>query len=658
MDSGNSQTPSRAGKRLRSEEPNGDARGASDAPQIVVVDLEDEPQDKEQAPEPTPAPPAPLGEGAAAAPTETQQKVPTPPVPLAKRFGDRPPEKPKVQLKLVSSTHADTFLKTIAERDTSLLEKDRCIEELTQRCAALENALSLERSNSARAEASALAWESSVQKYREVLTDVMRDAARTQRREARRAEHNMHFDLGHIFVSQSSINHKELWVEGNRKREMDVVLSDLTAKIADVDMARKHLMRTNRKKGGENDDEAALLDTDEQMQILNHSLSSLQQAKSEVEGKLGQLQAEKTAFLKEIRRITDEDSSEFANVQSLHKGRYVLISLLGKGGFSEVWKAFDVETPQFVACKIHRISREWSLATREHYLKHAHRELDIMGKLDHPRLTKLYNIFEQDDNTFVSVQELSEGTDLDTYLKRYGKMRESDARIIMIQLISALRHLAEQESPIIHYDLKPANIIFHSAFPACLDIKVTDFGLSKVIKESGNAIDPSIELTSQGTGTYWYLPPECFETNGITPPKISSKVDIWAAGIIFYQLLYGKRPFAEGESQKRIWQDKLIVSAARTFEFPAEPKISESTKEIIQLCLRYNAAERPDVISLSKLPYFRGKVKGASNQASKMLPPSLPSVSKPVGSTSAPSGNPPEAAPNTIGANSPDAPDA
>jgi len=61
-----------------------------------------------------------------------------------------------------------------------------------------------------------------------------------------------------------------------------------------------------------------------------------------------------------------------------------------------------------------------------------------------------------------------------------------------------------------------------------------DFGLSKVIDESCED-NTSLELTSQGAGTYWYLPPECFE-KGPQPPRISSKVDVWSAGVIFYQV--------------------------------------------------------------------------------------------------------------------------
>ena len=52
--------------------------------------------------------------------------------------------------------------------------------------------------------------------------------------------------------------------------------------------------------------------------------------------------------------------------------------------------------------------------------------------------------------------------------------------------------------------------------------------------------DHGMDLTSQGAGTYWYLPPECFVV-GKTPPKISSKVDVWSLGVIFYQCLYGKK---------------------------------------------------------------------------------------------------------------------
>jgi tousled-like kinase len=57
--------------------------------------------------------------------------------------------------------------------------------------------------------------------------------------------------------------------------------------------------------------------------------------------------------------------------------------------------------------------------------------------------------------------------------------------------------------------------------------------------------DTKVELTSQGVGTYWYLPPECFKFDR---PEISTKVDIWSVGVIFFEMLYGRRPFGHNMS--------------------------------------------------------------------------------------------------------------
>lgn len=70
-----------------------------------------------------------------------------------------------------------------------------------------------------------------------------------------------------------------------------------------------------------------------------------------------------------------------------------------------------------------------------------------------------------------------------------------------------------------------------------------------------------IELTSQGAGTYWYLPPECFQMGSQAAPRISNKVDVWSAGVIFYQMLYGRRPFGEGCSQEQILRDRVVLNA-------------------------------------------------------------------------------------------------
>ena len=74
----------------------------------------------------------------------------------------------------------------------------------------------------------------------------------------------------------------------------------------------------------------------------------------------------------------------------------------------------------------------------------------------------------------------------------------------------------------------------------CGNIKITDFGLSKQIIDGQDGND-GIELTSQGAGTYWYLPPECFTRPNDRAPIIDNRVDVWSIGVIFYQCIYGKK---------------------------------------------------------------------------------------------------------------------
>ncbi|CAH3176867.1 unnamed protein product, partial [Porites lobata] len=89
--------------------------------------------------------------------------------------------------------------------------------------------------------------------------------------------------------------------------------------------------------------------------------------------------------------------------------------------------------------------------------------------------------------------------------------------------VSALKYLNEIKPPVIHYDVKPGNILMVGTGALSEEVKITDFGLSKVM----DCNDDSMELTSQGAGTYWYLPPECFVV-GKEPPKISSKLSFSA----------------------------------------------------------------------------------------------------------------------------------
>ena len=133
------------------------------------------------------------------------------------------------------------------------------------------------------------------------------------------------------------------------------------------------------------------------------------------------------------------------------------------------------------------------------------REFRIHRALNHSRVVKFFDIFEISDDSFGIVLEYCQGSDLDQYLRTLPNrcMPEKEARSILIQVLSGLKYLNQIYPPIIHYDLKPGNILMTPTD----GVKITDFGLSKIVEMND---ETGLELTSQGAGTYWYLPPECF----------------------------------------------------------------------------------------------------------------------------------------------------
>ena len=139
---------------------------------------------------------------------------------------------------------------------------------------------------------------------------------------------------------------------------------------------------------------------------------------------------------------------------------------------------------------------------------------------------QLYDVIEiNQSSSFATVLEYCPGTDLDVYLKKHKYLSEKEARSILMQILSGLLCLStggglKGSSGIIHFDIKPANILFD----ADGGVKITDFGLSKIVQgDHPDDTVPGVELTSQGAGTYWYLPPECFNFDRINPPKITNK---------------------------------------------------------------------------------------------------------------------------------------
>ncbi|CAL8284869.1 unnamed protein product [Boreogadus saida] len=424
--------------------------------------------------------------------------------------------------------------------------------------------------------------------------------------------------LGHFTTVRHGASFTEQWTDGYAFQNLIKQQERINSQREDIERQRKLLakrkppsmvqtpplsLEPNKRKSKANGAESEVLsqaEYHEQEEIFKLRLGHLKKEEAEIQAELERLERVRNLHIRELKRIHNEDNSQFKDHPTLND-RYLLLHLLGRGGFSEVYKAFDLTEQRYVAVKIHQLNKNWRDEKKENYHKHACREYRIHKELDHPRIVRLYDYFSLDTDSFCTVLEYCEGNDLDFYLKQHKLMSEKEGRSIIMQIVNALKYLNEIRPPIIHYDLKPGNILLVNG-TACGEIKITDFGLSKIMDDdSYNSVD-GMELTSQGAGTYWYLPPECFVV-GKEPPKISSKVDVWSVGVIFYQCLYGRKPFGHNQSQQDILQENTILKATEV-QFPPKPVVTPEAKAFIKRCLVYRKEDRIDVHQLASDPFL------------------------------------------------------
>uniref|UniRef100_A0A672GK55 non-specific serine/threonine protein kinase n=1 Tax=Salarias fasciatus TaxID=181472 RepID=A0A672GK55_SALFA len=431
--------------------------------------------------------------------------------------------------------------------------------------------------------------------------------------------------LGHFTTVRHGASFTEQWTDGYAFQNLIKQQERINSQREDIERQRKLLakrkppsmaqtpppsLEQNKRKSKTNGTESEAYETrrrllsqaeyHEQEEIFKLRLGHLKKEEAEIQAELERLERVRNLHIRELKRIHNEDNSQFKDHPTLND-RYLLLHLLGRGGFSEVYKAFDLTEQRYVAVKIHQLNKNWRDEKKENYHKHACREYRIHKELDHPRIVKLYDYFSLDTDSFCTVLEYCEGNDLDFYLKQHKLMSEKEGRSIIMQIVNALKYLNEIRPPIIHYDLKPGNILLVNG-TACGEIKITDFGLSKIMDDdSYNSVD-GMELTSQGAGTYWYLPPECFVV-GKEPPKISNKVDVWSVGVIFYQCLYGRKPFGHNQSQQDILQENTILKATDV-QFPPKPVVTPEAKAFIRRCLVYRKEDRIDVHQLASDPFL------------------------------------------------------
>ena len=291
----------------------------------------------------------------------------------------------------------------------------------------------------------------------------------------------------------------------------------------------------------------------------------------------------------------------FVNIGRALRDCYEFTKNLGKGGYGKVFQVRNKKNGQLYACK--KLSK-----LNVNNLIKFRREINILVKMDHPNIIKLYDVFESQNSLYLIMEECHGGELFDRILKRIESNEmysEKEACEIIQQVMSAIEYCHKQG--IVHRDLKPENLLYLREGPELNNpLKIIDFGLSQEININ--------KILSSKVGTAYYVSPE------ILQGKYSEKCDVWAAGVILYVLLSGEPPF-NGPS------DGVIYSKIRQFKFnfPEKrwSKISNDAKDLLSKMLvpeaqRLSASqvlEHPwfQLVKDNKIPLEQIKLDGNSN---------------------------------------------
>ena len=231
-------------------------------------------------------------------------------------------------------------------------------------------------------------------------------------------------------------------------------------------------------------------------------------------------------------------------------GKYEITEVLGQGAMGVVYKGFDPGIRRTVAIKT--IRRELVEGERHAaaMLARFRNEAQAAGKLSHPGLVAVYDYGEDADVAYIAM-EYVEGNSLREYIGRGTRFAERDAVSIISQLLEGLAHAHERR--VWHRDIKPGNVIVMRNGK----VKIADFGIARI---------EASELTQTGMmmGSPGYMAPEQYAA-----AQIDHRADLFASGVVFYQLLTGAKPFVGTAEQ---------VTYATCHTDPLRPSLAEPGK--------------------------------------------------------------------------------
>ncbi len=267
---------------------------------------------------------------------------------------------------------------------------------------------------------------------------------------------------------------------------------------------------------------------------LERALADVQAAQREAQVKNREL-ARKNEALAELHRRADAIFTALTDVLPgrVVDGKYRLGEKIGGGGFGVVYRAEQIALQRPVAIKIFRPSGKNATTTS---VERFRREGISACRINHPNAVNVIDSGVSADGIAYLVMELLQGVSLAMELKLCGRLSVERCLAIMLPVCDALA--AAHESGVIHRDIKPDNIFLHQA-PEGEVVKVVDFGIAKLVEPDAN--DPLAAMTETGgaVGTPIYMAPERLDER-----PYDGRSDVYSAGIVLYEMLCGRTPFA------------------------------------------------------------------------------------------------------------------
>ena len=212
--------------------------------------------------------------------------------------------------------------------------------------------------------------------------------------------------------------------------------------------------------------------------------------------------------------------------------RYEIKELVGSGGMAKVYCAFDHNLRMDVALKV----LEKKFYSDDEDVHRFYREGRAAARLNHKNIARVYDVQELEGKHCICI-EFVQGKTLDKLMSEHFEQKRFfptlDACIIIREVLDALKYAHDEG--IIHRDVKPSNIMISNSG----EVKITDFGIAKLIKKSGKQEQTILTKELTLIGTPQYMSPE-----QIRQEKINEKTDVFSTGIVFYEMLTGRLPFA------------------------------------------------------------------------------------------------------------------